>query len=422
MLDIKLFRDSPEVVREDLRRRKDEEKAAWVDKVISLDQQRRELQQHADALRHERNELSQAINRLKKEHKNADLELARAKEIPLKLKEAEEKEATLASDIKYLLMRLPNIMHESVPYGKDDSENQSIRSWGIPKVPDFPLLSHGELAEKLGADFGRSTKIAGAGFYFLNGKLALLNQALIRFAVDHLVKKGYTYVEPPLIMKKQSYQGVTDLTDFEKVMYKVEGEDSYLIATSEHPLIAQFADEVLEERQLPIKLCGYSMCFRREIGSHGVDTRGFFRTHQFNKVEQIILCKPEESWALHEELQRNAEALMEKLGLPYRVVNICTGDLGTVAAKKYDIELWMPKQNCYKEGASCSNCTGYQARRLNIKYRTPDGNHTLHTLNSTAIATSRVLVAILENYQNQDGSLTVPEALQPLLGMKRIEP
>ncbi|MFH1409424.1 MAG: serine--tRNA ligase [Nanoarchaeota archaeon] len=422
MLDIKLFRETPDLIRDDLKKRKDNEKLPWVDKLISLDKERRELQLQVDKLRQERNAVSQEINQFKKEGKDAKTAMDRAKAIPSELKELEDKQDAVGADIKYFLLRIPNLMHESVPYGKDDTENEQIRSWGVPRKPDFELKNHGELAESLGSDFDRSAKIAGAGFYYLKGDLALLNQALIQFAIRHMVRKGYTYVEPPLMMRKEHYQGVVDLGDFEKVMYKIEGEDSFLIATSEHPLIAQYANEILEAKSFPIKLVGYSMCFRREIGSHGVDTKGFFRTHQFNKVEQVVLCKPEDSWEIHEELQRNGEEIFEALELPYRVVNICTGDLGSIAAKKYDTEVWMAKQQAYKEVLSCSHCTDYQARRLGIRYRTQDGNKLVHTLNNTALATSRVLVAILEHYQNEDGSVTIPEVLQPAMGKKKLDP
>ncbi|MBU0980427.1 MAG: serine--tRNA ligase [Nanoarchaeota archaeon] len=423
MLDIRLFREDPDKVRKDLMKRKDKGKLGWVDKIIGLDKEGRKVQQDVDKLRHERNEVSKKINELKKKDKDPKKELVRAKEIPAELKALEEKQQALSSDITYFLMRIPNIMHPSVPVGDDDTQNEVIRSWGMPKKPHPGMLSHGEFAEKLGADFERSAKIAGTGFYFLKGNLALLNQALIWFATQHMVKKGYTYVEPPLMMRKDFYKGVTDLEDFKKVMYKVEGEDGYLIATSEHPLVGMYANETLDEKQLPMKMCGYSMCFRREIGSHGVDTKGLFRTHQFNKVEQVVISRPEESWELHEELQRNAEEVYEQLELPYRVVNVCTGDLGIVASKKYDIEVWMPKQEKYREVGSCSNCTEYQARRLGIKYKEKEEKRFVHTLNNTVIATSRVLVAILENFQNEDGTLTIPEPLRPLMGgMNKIKP
>jgi seryl-tRNA synthetase len=304
--------------------------------------------------------------------------------------------------------------------GRDDSENVEIKKVGTPRTFGFELKNHGQLASERGwADFERAAKTSGAGFYFLKGSLVLLDLALQRFALDLLGTKGYTPVIPPYMINRSSYEGVTDLGDFEKVMYKIDGDDAYLIATSEHPIAAMYQDEIFEEKDLPLKLAGISPCFRREIGAHGLDTKGLFRVHQFTKVEQFVFCTPEDSWPILEELLANAEEIFSKLGIPYRVVNICTGDIGTVAAKKYDIEAWMPRENAYKEVVSCSNCTSYQAVRLNIRVRDKtdfESKRHLHTLNSTAIATSRVMRAILENFQGQDGSVTIPEILRPYMG------
>jgi seryl-tRNA synthetase len=268
-------------------------------------------------------------------------------------------------------------------------------------------------------DVERAGKVAGARFFYLKKEGVLLDMALVNFAIEEMMKKGYDPIEPPFVMRRKPYEGVVALSDFEDVLYKVENEDLYLIATSEHPVAAMFMDEVLMAEDLPLKLCGFSTNFRKEAGAHGKDTRGVFRTHQFNKVEQFIFCKPEDSWKLHEELIHNAEELVQKLGLAYRVVNVCTGDIGTVAAKKYDIEAWMPAQNAYREIISCSNCTDYQARRLNIKYREKEGEAPkgfVHTLNSTAVATGRTIVALIENYQQEDGSVIVPEVLRKYMG------
>jgi seryl-tRNA synthetase len=275
-------------------------------------------------------------------------------------------------------------------------------------------------------DIERAGKIAGARFFYLKREAVLLDMALMSFALEEMRRKGYTLIEPPCLMRRKPYEGVVSLSDFEDVLYKVENEDLYLIATSEHPMAAMFMDEVLKSEELPLKLAGMSTVFRKEAGAHGKDTRGIFRTHQFNKIEQFIFCKPEDSWRIHEELIQNAEEIAKKLGLPYRVVNSCTGDIGTVAAKKYDIEAWMPAQNAYREIVSCSNCTDYQARRLNIKYREKEGEAPkgfVHTLNSTAIATGRTIVAILENYQQEDGSVVVPKVLGKYVGgIEKIEP
>jgi seryl-tRNA synthetase len=424
MIDIKLLRENPDLFRKDLKKRKDSEKLKWIDEVLNKDEEYRQLLQQNQDLRHQRNEISKQIGKLKKEGKSAEKELKEASSIPKKIESNDEKIENIQSEIKKKLMSIPNLMHESVPYGKDDSENVEIKKVGkIPKK-SFELVNHGELAEKLGiADFDRAAKVAGAGFNYMIGDLALLNQALCNFSIDYMTKKGYTLVVPPLMLNRKAYEGVTDLGDFESVMYKIEDEDLHMIATSEHPLIAYFMNDVIDEDKLPIKLVGFSPCFRKEIGSRGVDTKGFYRMHVFWKVEQIILCKPEDSWKYHEELLANSEGIFKELKLPYRVVNICTGDLGTVASKKYDLEVWMPRQDAYKEACSCSNCTDYQARRLNIKYGKRGGKVELvHTLNNTALATSRALVSILENNQNKDNTVTIPEALRKyMMNKEKIE-
>jgi len=419
MLELKFVRANQEIVKKDLQKRGDSEKLGWLSDLLEKDKIARELALQSEALRNRRNTISREINLVKKEGKDATELLKEAGAIPAKLKETETQLDAINEKIKYYLMRLPNILHESVPVGKDDSENVQIKTWGEAKVPPFELKNHGQLAAEKGwADFERAAKISGAGFYFLKGNLVLLDMALQRFAMDLLVTKGYTPVMPPYMMNRAAYEGVTDLSDFEKVMYKIDGEDEYLIATSEHPMGGMYKDEIFEEKDLPLKLAGISPCFRREIGAHGIDTKGLFRVHQFHKIEQFIFCKPEESWAFHEELLINAEEVFQKLGLPYQVVAICTGDIGTVAAKKYDVEVWMPREKKYREVVSCSNCTAYQAARLNIKVRDRkdfESKQYVHTLNSTAIATSRALRAILENYQHEDGSVGIPKVLQPYM-------
>ncbi|MFC1647848.1 serine--tRNA ligase [Nanoarchaeota archaeon] len=425
MLDINFIRENPGMVRKSLEKRKDLEKIAWLDDLLKIDEKWRKLKQDVDNLRHERNKLSQEVNQLMKQGKKKDaaLVIKKAKAIPAQIEAAEKKMLSLRMKIDNYLMRLPNILHDSVPFGKDDSDNKEIRVWGKKPKFDFKLKAHGELAEELGiADFKQASEVSGAGFHYMIGDLALLNNALAQFAIDFLVKKGFKLVIPPLALRRKPYEGVTDLADFENVMYKIEGEDLYLIATSEHPIGAYMMGKVLTEKDMPVAYVGYSPNFRKEIGSHGVDTKGLFRTHQFWKVEQFIFCKPEDSWEWIDKLVKNSEELFKALELPYRVVNICTGDIGSVAAKKYDVEAWMPRQNAYKEVVSCSNCTDYQARRLNIKYEAKDGTRKfVHTLNSTAIATSRALVAILENNQNKDGSINIPKVLQKYMGKKKIE-
>lgn len=424
MFDINLVRENPKAVKENLKKKFKEDLIPIVDDLLAKDREWKELKKQSDDLRAKRNTLSQKINQLKKQGKKADDEIKEASAIPHLIKELEDRMGKLEWGIKHYLMDLPNMMDKNVPIGEDESKNVVRRKWGKIKKYDFELKSHGELAEELGiADFQKSTKVSGAGFYYLKNELGILNQSLIRFAIDHMMKKGYTYVEPPLMLRKAAYEGVVDMEDFEKVMYKVENEDLYFIATSEHSLIAQFMNENIPIEQLPIKLVGYSMCFRKEIGSHGVDTRGLFRTHQFNKVEQIVLCKPEESWGFFDEMLKNTEEIMQALELPYQILEICSGDLGPLKARSIDLEVWMPKQGAYKEVASLTNCTDYQARRLDIKSIDNKGNKKLvHTLNNTALATSRILVAIIENFQNKDGSIDIPKALQKYTGFAKIMP
>lgn len=420
MLSIKLIRENPDVIKNSLKKRKDSEKVKWVDNLLNTDEKWRSLKQEVDELRHKRNVVTEEIMKLRKSGKDASHKIQEAKEIPEKIKKAEEELEGLRKKILFYLMRIPNVLHDSVPYGKDASENVEVKKVGKTPKFKFELKPHGELVENLGiADFKRAAKISGAGFNYLKNGLALLDLALQRFAIDFLIKKSYKLVYPPFMMNRKSYEGVTDLADFENVMYKIEGEDLYMIATSEHPMAAMFRDEVLEEKDLPIKFCGLSTNFRKEIGAHGVDTRGLFRMHQFNKVEQFIFCKPEDSWKFHEELQRNSEEMFKLLGIPFRVVNICTGDIGIVAAKKYDIEAWFPRSKAYMEVGSNSNCTSYQAVRLNIRYQKGEEREHVHTLNNTGIATSRIMVAILENFQQKDGSIKIPKVLQKYMYGKK---
>ncbi len=420
MLELKFIRTHPEIVRADLMRRGDLEKLAWIDDLLEKDRRSRELQTEINQMRNRRNVIGREISEARKAGADPSGLLREAADLPGKIKEAEAELAGINETITYYQMRIPNILHESVPVGKDDSENVEIRRVGEPVVPAFELKNHGALAAEQGwADFERAAKISGAGFYMLKGRLALMDMAIQRLALDILTNRGYIPVIPPYMMNRAAYEGVTDLADFENVMYKIDGEDEFLIATSEHPMAAMYMDEIFEEKDLPLKMAGISPCFRREIGSHGLDSKGLFRVHQFHKIEQFIFCRPEDSWPLHEELLANAEDVFHALDLPYRVVSICTGDIGTVAAKKHDIEVWMPREETYREVVSCSNCTAYQSVRLNIKVRDPHEFETkryVHTLNSTAVATSRALRAILENYQQEDGSVVIPEALRPYMG------
>jgi len=427
MLDIKLIRENPKLVRNNLMKRGDPENLRMLDELIDFDRKWRQHLTELNELRHERRLITTEIAALKKKGKDANKELSKAKKIDTEITALEKQVNECEQKVHYYLMRLPNLLHESVPTGKDENDNVQVRSWGeIPKF-SFPIKDHINLGLSLDImDVERAGKIAGARFFYLKREGVFLDMALMNFALEEMVKKGYTPIEPPFLMRREPYEGVVAISDFEDVLYKIEKEDLYLIATSEHPMAAMFMNEVLKAEDLPLKLVGVSANFRKEAGAHGKDTRGIFRTHQFNKIEQFIFCKPEDSWKMHEELIQNAEELVQKLGLPYRVVNDCTGDIGTVAAKKYDIEAWMPAQNAFREIISCSNCTDYQARRLNIKYREKEGEPPkgfVHTLNSTAIATGRTIVAILENYQQKDGSVGVPEVLRKYMGgIKKIEP
>ncbi len=418
MLDIRLIRERPEAVRADLTKRGAAEKERLLEDVIRWDKEWRAAASEADGLKKRRNEITRAIGEAKKAKRDTAALQKDAADLPRKIEALDATIANLETRVRNGLMRLPNLLHESVPVGKDDTENVEVAKWGEPRTFDFELKPHGELLEALQlADFERARKIAGAGFVYMMGDLVRLDQALLQFSLDYMVKQGFTAVFPPYMMHRDAYEGVTDLGDFETVMYKVDGEDLFLIATSEHPIGALYKDEIIDDAQLPLTFAGISACFRREIGAHGVDTKGLFRMHQFNKVEQFVFCRPEESWTWHEKIRANGEAIYRALEIPYRVVSVCTGDIGTVAAKKYDIEAWYPRQGKYREVISCSNCTDYQARRLNIRAGKVGGQKFVpHTLNSTAMATSRGLVAILENCQNADGSVTVPKVLRPYLG------
>ncbi|MBS3110343.1 serine--tRNA ligase [Candidatus Woesearchaeota archaeon] len=423
MLELRFIRENPDVVKKDLKRRGYEDWSARVDSLLGLDAEHRKLIGRSQELRAMRNNLAQEINELKKQGKDIAAKVQEAKRIPGEIKKIEETQNQTSEKISSMLYQIPNILHDSVPNGQTPDDNITVREVG--KIPEFDFnpKSHVDFLDAGLADIERAGKISGARFYYLKKELVLMDFALQKLALDLLYKKNYTLVQPPYLMHRKPYEGVTDLKDFEDVMYKIEGEDLYLIATSEHPMAAMYMDEVLDESQLPIKLAGVSPCFRKEAGAHGKDTKGIFRVHQFNKVEQFIFCKPEDSWQLHEELLKNAEDIFKKLKLPYRVVNICTADIGTVAAKKYDIEVYYPVQKQYREACSISNCTSYQAARLNVKYRSAEGNRYVHTLNATAVATTRAMAAIIENYQNKDGSITIPTVLHKYMdGLKKIKP
>ena len=417
MLDMSMFREHADVLRADHDKR--EMPHDNIDQVIRLDEEWRQARYDADQLRKKRNEAARGIAEAKKSGDSAaaDSILAEVASLGKEIDALSEKVDSCLAERDAIRMRVPNILHDSVPVGEDDQKNTLHSLHGDKTELDFEARNHNDLIEMNNwVDLARGAKVTGSRFYFLQGDLARLEMALQSYSANFLMDRGYTLVQPPLMMNREAYEGVTDLGDFETVMYGIEPDKYYLIATSEHPLTAMRMDEIIEPSELPIKLVGVSPCFRREVGAHGLSDRGIWRVHQFTKIEQIVICNPDDSWGHHEELLTNAVELWDSLGLHYRVVNICTGDMGTVASKKYDLEAWLPGANAYKEVVSCSNCTDYQANRLRMRYRTAEGNSAVHTLNSTAVATSRALVAIMEQYQNEDGTVRVPDVLVPHMG------
>ncbi len=419
MLDLKLIREHPDIVRKNLEKRGDVEKLKMLDKLIEYDEKWRQTLTELNRLRHERKVITVDIANLKKEGKDASEKLDEAIRILRNIEKLEINVKECRNKIDFVLLRLPNLLHESVPFGKDDSENVVVKLWGKPPEFDFKAKNHLEIALNLGLiDVNRAAKVAGHGFVYLKEELALLDYAILNYTIDFMRQRGYLLIEPPFMMRKKPYLGVTDLEFFGDQLYKVENEDLYLIATSEHPMAATYMNEVINKEDLPIKFVGVSPCFRKEVGAHGKYTKGLFRMHQFNKIEQFIFCLPEDSWSFHEELQKNAEDLYKSFGLHFRVSNVCTGDIGIIAAKKYDIEVWMA-DGVFREVGSNSNCTDYQARRLNIRYREKEGQAPagfVHTLNNTALATSRTMIAILEQFQRRDGSVIVPQVLRSFMG------
>lgn len=422
MIDIKLIREHPQLVKDNIKKKFQDHKLKLVDEVKKKDESWRELKQQSDSLRAERNTVSQQVSEAKKAGKDTKKLLARAKKIPEQIAEVESKSAKLEEEIKSIMSQIPNILHSSVPTGKDSTQNVVREVIGKPKKLDFEVKNHAELAESLGlADFETAAALSGNGFYILRGDLALLNQALIQYAREFMVKRGYEYIEPPLMIHESVLKGVYSKADIEQMAYKIEGEDLYLIATSEHPVIGMFQNTTLTYKQLPIKLTAYSMCFRKEVGSHGIDEKGLYRTHQFNKQEMVIICKPEDSYKFYDELLALSKELFKTLGIPIRELESCSGDLSDLKAKGADLEAWSPRQEKYFEVTSVTNMEEAQARRLGIKFTDEKGiKRYAHTLNNTAIATSRALVAIVENFQQKDGTIKVPDVLVPYMYGKKV--
>ncbi len=419
MLDVKLIRDQPELFQKSYRRMKRSELLTKFKELVEKDKQLRTFKGELDTLRSQKNTLSQEVNTLRKAGKSVDAVLKKVKELPGLVKSKEEEYASVENKVQELLKNLPNIIHEKVPYGESDKENVEIKKWGKMKKFDFQVKNHVDVLEALGAvDFDASARATGSGFYYLKGDFALLNQALIHFVIDYMQEKKYIYIEPPLMLKKEILFAGIDQKGFEQSIYAIDGEDTCMIGTSEFSILGMHTEQVLTD--LPKKYFSYTMCFRKEIGAHGINEKGLWRTHQFNKVEQFIFCKKDESWKMYDELLANTEGIFQALELPYRVVEICTGDLASWKARSADVEVWRPTTEAYGEVASLSNCTDYQARNLNIRYETKDGKEVVHTLNNTALATSRALVAIVEHYQQKDGSIAIPKVLQKYMNGKKV--
>lgn len=421
MLDIKFVRENPKAVKENIKKRFKKNKLSLVDQVLEIDSKWRKLKFEEDKLRSDRNKISKEISeaKKKKDEKLAKKLMKDAKEIPSKIDKSQEKRKKFEEEIKEILMKIPNILDKSTPIGKDESENKVLKKYGPAKKRD--VKNHAELGEELGImNFEDSGEISGNGFYFLKGDLALLNMALINYARDFMVKKGFNYVEPPLMIRKDVLDGVMSFEEIEQMAYKIDGEDLFLIATSEHPLIGQFINKTLRSKDLPIKETAYSMCFRKEIGSHGIDEKGIFRTHQFNKQEMIVVCEPQDSAGWFKKMFDYSIEFFKSLEIPFRVMEICSGDLGDLKSKQYDLEAYSPRKGDYFEITSLSNLTDAQARRLGIRVEGKGEKYFAHTLNNTVIATSRAMVAILENNQQKEGSIKIPKVLWPYMGGKKI--
>ncbi len=422
MLDINVLRDFPEKVIKTLEKRQQPEKISLVNHLIKEDSLWRSNLKKLESLKQTRNELTHQIIQFKKEKKDSARFIKEAKELPEKIKELEESTTALKKKIDEELLQIPNILDQKVPLGKSEKDNPVIKTVGKPKSVSFNLLSHIELVENLGlADFEAGRTVAGKGFNYLKGDLALLDHSLQRYGVDYLLKKGFTLVVPPMLLNFESLRGALNgLKDFEEVIYKVEKEDLYLIGTAEHSLVSMFKDKTLQKDDLPLKVCALTPCFRKEIGAHGVDTKGLFRMHQFNKVEQVMISPPEKSEDNLEEMQKITESFFKSLEIPFRVIEICSADLGAKFSRQYDIEAWFPRQKEYKEVTSAGNCTDYQSRALNIKFYDKGNRVYPHLLNNTMVATSRAMVCILENYQQRNGTIKVPKVLQPYMGNKKV--
>ena len=424
MIDIKFLRENPDVVKQNIKNKFQDRKLPLVDEVIELDEKARAVQQEADDLRANRNKISKQIGALMGQGKKEEA-MALKEQVSkdaARLSELEAQEAELQEKIKKDMMTIPNIIDPSVPIGKDDSENVEVERFGEPVVPDFEIPYHTEIMEKLnGIDLDSARKVAGNGFYYLMGDIARLHSAVISYARDFMIDRGFTYCIPPFMIRSNVVTGVMSFDEMDAMMYKIEGEDLYLIGTSEHSMIGKFIDTINEEEKLPYTLTSYSPCFRKEKGAHGIEERGVYRIHQFEKQEMIVVCKPEESKMWYDKLWKNTVDLFRSMDIPVRTLECCSGDLADLKVKSVDVEAWSPRQKKYFEVGSCSNLGDAQARRLKIRVKGKDGSkYFAHTLNNTVVAPPRMLIAFLENNLNEDGSINIPKVLQPYMGGKTV--
>ena len=419
MIDIKFLRENPDIVRENIKKKFQDQKLPLVDEAIVLDEQKRAAQREADSLRAERNAISKQIGAFMAKGQKDEAEAAKKKvgEFAARLAELEVQETELDEKLTKVMMTIPNIIDASVPIGKDDSENVEVQRYGEPVVPEWEIPYHTEIMEKFdGIDLDSARKVAGNGFYYLMGDIARLHSAVISYARDFMINRGFTYCVPPFMIRSNVVTGVMSFAEMDAMMYKIEGEDLYLIGTSEHSMIGKFIDTVNPEEKLPYTLTSYSPCFRKEKGAHGIEERGVYRIHQFEKQEMIVVCKPEESPVWFDKLWQNTVDLFRSMDIPVRTLECCSGDLADLKVKSIDVEAWSPRQKKYFEVGSCSNLGDAQARRLKIRVKGKDGNYLAHTLNNTVVAPPRMLIAFLENNLQEDGSIRIPEALRPYMG------
>lgn len=423
MIDIKFLRENPDIVKQNIKNKFQDEKLPLVDEVIELDEKSRSVKCKGDELRAQRNSLSDQIGNLMRNGQKEEAESVKeqVKEINQKLVENEKLEEEYAGKIKKIMMQIPNIIHESVPIGKDDSENVENEKFGEPVVPSYEIPYHTDIMESLdGIDLDSARRVAGNGFYYLMGNIARLHSAILSYARDFMINKGFTYCIPPYMIRSDVVDGVMSFKEMDEMMYKIEGEDLYLIGTSEHSMIGKFKGQLLNKENMPYTMTSYSPCFRKEKGSHGIEERGVYRIHQFEKQEMIVVCEPEDSWNWYDKLWRYTVELFRSMEIPVRTLECCSGDLADLKAKSCDVEAWSPRQKKYFEVGSCSNLTDAQARRLGIRIKGEKGNYYAHTLNNTVVAPPRMLIAFLENHYQEDGSITIPEVLWPYMGGTKI--